>query len=87
MLDSPVKDLFRLLANCFMIICSDLAVLIFPTLFVDFQKVYEISNQIKTFCNTSYVYIINPICIGIVLYETAVMMLSLKIHSEQITSP
>ena len=36
-LDPPVGDLFHLLANCFLLFCSDLAVLIFRTLLVDFQ--------------------------------------------------
>ena len=37
-LDPPVEDLFHLLANCFLLYCSDLAVLIFPMLFVDFIR-------------------------------------------------
>ena len=37
-LDPPVKDLFRLLENYFLLFYSDLAVIIFPTLLVDFQR-------------------------------------------------
>ena len=37
-LESPLVDLFRLLANCFLLFCSDLAVLIFPRVMVDFQR-------------------------------------------------
>ena len=33
---SSGEDLFCLLSNCFVLLCSNLAVLIFPTLFVDF---------------------------------------------------
>ena len=36
--DPPVKVLFRLLVNWFLLFCSDLAVLIFPMLLVDFQR-------------------------------------------------
>ena len=31
-------DLFRTQANCFLLFCSDLAVLIFTTLFADIQR-------------------------------------------------
>ena len=37
-LDPPFGDLFLLLANCFLLFCSYLAVLIFPSLLVGFQK-------------------------------------------------
>ena len=37
-MDPPVGDLFRLLANCFLLFCSDLALLIFPTLLVDLKR-------------------------------------------------
>ena len=38
-------DLFRLLTNCFLLFCSDMAVLIFPTLLVDFQGLNQMSGQ------------------------------------------
>ena len=38
-MNPPVWDLFRLLENCFLLFCRDLAVLIFSTLLVDFQRI------------------------------------------------
>ena len=38
MLGSSVRDLFCLLANCFLLFCSDLAVLIYVTLLADIQR-------------------------------------------------
>ena len=38
LLDPCVRDLYRLLAIFFLLFCSDLAVLIFPTILVDFKR-------------------------------------------------
>ena len=40
-------DLFRQLANCFLLFCSDLSALIFPTLMADFQKL-EVGTESST---------------------------------------
>ena len=44
-LDPVVSDLFRMLANCFLLFRSDMAVFIFPTLLLDLQKPNEKSAQ------------------------------------------
>ena len=44
-LDASVGDLFCLLENCFLLFCSDLAVLIFGMILVDFQRPNRNSAQ------------------------------------------
>ena len=42
---SSVGDLFYLLANCSLLFCSDLAVLIFPLPFADIERPNRMSAQ------------------------------------------
>ena len=45
-LDPPVEDLFRLLENCTLLFCSDLAVLIFPKLLLIFKDLIESQHRV-----------------------------------------
>ena len=57
-LDLMLQDLFRLLANCFLIFCTDLSVLMLPTLFKDpyksrhRAKIIQLFNCFPFYCFT-----------------------------------
>ena len=52
-----VRDIFRLLANCFLLICSDLALLIYVTPFADIQRSNWIESRHRVHRVLTYSYL------------------------------